>query len=162
LTATGAEVSIDRIQPHLRGINFPHVPAPLRAKEGPMQLAVIVAIVIAIAGVLFAVQNSIPSTVVFFVWRFDGSLGVILLFALALGGLIVALVSTPSTVRASWVIRRQGKEIESLKAANAELRARAAVLEHQPMIGPAIGEPAGHEFIGNQPGFSAYDTEAKI
>ncbi|MBE0626780.1 MAG: DUF1049 domain-containing protein [Burkholderiales bacterium] len=123
-----------------------------------MQLAVIVAIVIAIAGVLFAVQNSIPSTVVFFLWRFDGSLGVILLFALALGALIVALVSTPATVRANWVIRRQGREIDKLKTANAELRARAASLERQ----PATGAPGGREFIDAQPGFSAYDTEAKI
>jgi uncharacterized integral membrane protein len=88
-----------------------------------MQLSVIVAIVIAIAGVLFAVQNTVPATVVFLVWRFDGSLGVIMLLALALGALIVALVSTPATLRSNWLIRRQRKEIDSLKASNAELRA---------------------------------------
>jgi uncharacterized integral membrane protein len=90
-----------------------------------MQLSVIVAIVIAIAGVLFAVQNTVPATVVFLVWRFDGSLGVIMLLALALGALIVALVSTPATLRSNWMIRRQRKEIDSLKATNAELRAAA-------------------------------------
>jgi uncharacterized integral membrane protein len=91
-----------------------------------MQLSVIVAIIIAIAGVLFAVQNTVPATVVFLVWRFDGSLGVIMLLALALGALIVALVSTPATLRSNWTIRRQRKEIDSLKATNAELRAASA------------------------------------
>ncbi|MBK5104467.1 MAG: LapA family protein [Burkholderiales bacterium] len=127
-----------------------------------MQLAVIVAIVLAVAGVLFAVQNSIPSTVVFFLWRFDGSLGVILLFALALGALIVALLSTPATVRANWVIRRQGKEIDNLKTENAELRARTALMERQPATRQAAGGPVVPDFIDVQPGFSAYDPEAKV
>ena len=96
-----------------------------------MQLAVIVAIVLAVAGVAFAMQNSVPATIVFLIWRFDGSLGVILLLALALGGLIVALVSTPGTLRSGWVIKRQSKEIDRLKSANAELGARAATLERQ-------------------------------
>jgi uncharacterized integral membrane protein len=101
-----------------------------------MQLAVIVAIVIAIAGVAFAAQNSVPATVVFLVWRFDGSLGVILLLALALGAVIVALASTPATLRSSWVVSRQRKEIDSLKAANAELRARAADAARPPVAAP--------------------------
>ena len=108
-----------------------------------MQLAVIVAIVIAIAGVAFAMQNSLPATIVFLVWRFDGSLGVILLFALALGALIVALVSTPATLRANWVISRQRKELDSLKAANAELRARAAEAARKPFA--AQSETPGRE-----------------
>lgn len=96
-----------------------------------MQITVILAIIVAIAGVAFAVQNSVPATIVFLIWRFDSSLGVILLLALALGGIVVALVSMPSTLRSGWVIKRQRKEIDSLKTANAELRARAAALEHQ-------------------------------
>lgn len=91
-----------------------------------MQLAIIVAIAIALAGVAFAMQNNVPATVVFLLWRFDGSLGVIVLLALALGALMVALVSTPATLRANWVMSRQRKELDSLKAANAELRAGGA------------------------------------
>lgn len=94
-----------------------------------MQLAVIIAIVIAVAGVLFAVQNGVPTTVVFFIWRFDASLGVLMLLALALGALLVALLSTPAAVRANWLIRRQRKELENLKTANVELRVRAEELE---------------------------------
>jgi uncharacterized integral membrane protein len=104
-----------------------------------MQLAIILAIVIAVAGVAFAVQNSVPATVIFLLWRFDSSLGVILLLTLAVGGLIVALASTPSTLRAGWVNKRQRKEIETLKSTNAELRARLAALERR---SPAPQAPA--------------------
>lgn len=98
-----------------------------------MQLAIILAIIIAVAGVAFAVQNSVPATVVFFLWRFDSSLGVILLLTLALGGLIVALATTPSTLRSGWVSKRRRKEIDALKSTNAELRARLAELERGPL-----------------------------
>ena len=109
-----------------------------------MQLAIILAITIAIAGVAFAMQNSVPATVVFLVWRFDGSLGVIVLLALALGALMVALVSTPATLRANWVLNRQRKEIDGLKSANAELRA---------------GSPAAYKSAAAQSAASARDAE---
>jgi putative membrane protein len=125
------------------GIAVPQFLAPPRAKEISMQLAVIVAIVIAIAGVMFAVQNSVPATVVFFLWRFDGSLGVILLLALALGALIVGLVSTPATLRSSWAAKRQRREIDGLKASIAELRARAAELERRTAGGSGAGAGSG-------------------
>lgn len=131
LTALRRPVSIG---PYTRAFAIPLILAP-RIQGEEVQLSVIIAIVIAIAGVLFAVQNSVPSTIVFFLWRFDGSLGVILLLAAALGGLIVALVSTPTTLRSNWAIRRQQKEIDGLKTANAELRARAAELERRSASG---------------------------
>jgi len=131
-----------------------------------MQLAVIVAIVIAVAGVAFATQNSVPATVVFLFWRFDGSLGVILLLALALGALIVALLSTPATLRANWVIRRQRKEIDSLKTANAEARARAAEVERRSVMGRPgaaadAAAPAGFTGVAAQFGIAGHDAEPK-
>lgn len=125
-----------------------------------MQLSVIVAIVLAVAGVMFAVQNGVPSTVVFFVWRYDGALGVILLLALALGALIVALISTPATLRSQWVIRRQHKEIDNLKTANAELRARAAELERQSVASRA-GAAAVSGSNSAPPGTAARETEPR-
>lgn len=85
-----------------------------------MQLTVIVAIIIAIAGVAFAMQNGVPVTVVFFLWRFDGSLAMVLLIAMALGGIVIALVSTPSTVRRQWTINRQRKRIDELEQLSRE------------------------------------------
>ncbi|MGP1678143.1 MAG: lipopolysaccharide assembly protein LapA domain-containing protein [Burkholderiales bacterium] len=135
-----------------------------------MQLAVIVAIVIAIASVAFAMQNSVPATVVFLFWRFDGSLAMILLLALALGAVVVALVSTPATLRAKWVINGQRREIDSLKAVNAELRARAAERELQSVTGrsgeapdaqPDAGGPAGLKSVAARLGTSRRETEPK-
>jgi len=133
-----------------------------------MQLAIIVAIVIAIAGVAFATQNSVPATVVFLVWRFDGSLGVIVLLALALGALVAALVSTPAALRANWVARRQRKEIDSLKLAHAEAQARAVELERRaasslsatvPAEAPDLPEPVG--FQGTTARFETFERDAE-
>lgn len=89
-----------------------------------MRLAVIIGILVALASVLFAMQNSTPVTVVFLVWRFDGSLAMIILVSIALGALAVALVSIPSALRARWTISRQRRDIEALKETGASPRSR--------------------------------------
>jgi len=135
-----------------------------------MQLTIIVAIVIAIAGVAFAMQNGVPVTVVFLFWRFDGSLAMILLLALAVGAVVMALVSTPATLSSKWAIKRQRKEIDGLKAANAELRARVAELDRgsvegrsgtAPAGGPDAGAPVGLREIAAQFGTTGRDAEPK-
>ncbi len=116
-----------------------------------MQLTVIIGIIIAIAGVAFALQNSVPVTVAFLFWRFDGSLALILLLALALGAVIIALVSTPATLRSRWSANRQRKEIEDLQEANAGLRRRIAELESPPSGGtltPAPRETSASGAVG--------------
>ena len=50
-----------------------------------MQVMIIVAILAAMGRVAFALQNNVPVTVTFLVWRFDSSLAMVLLMALALG-----------------------------------------------------------------------------
>ncbi|MBU1978424.1 MAG: LapA family protein [Gammaproteobacteria bacterium] len=80
-----------------------------------MQLKIIAAIFVAIAGVVFAMQNNVPVTVNFLLWRFDSSLALVLLSALALGAIIVALVTTPATVRLQWQLGRQKRRIEELE-----------------------------------------------
>ena len=111
-----------------------------------MQLTVIVAIVMAIAGVAFAMQNSVTVTVVFLFWRFDGSLAMIVLLSLALGAVVVALVSMPAALRGQWSSDRQRKEIDRLKVENAELRARTAGLGRPSEAGGSsaatVAEPA--------------------
>ncbi|MBI2318336.1 MAG: LapA family protein [Betaproteobacteria bacterium] len=90
-----------------------------------MQLTVIAAIVIGTAGVIFALQNDVAVTVVFFLWRFEGSLALILLLALALGAATVVLVSAPAALRLRWALSRQRRELETLKRAYENLQARA-------------------------------------
>ncbi len=106
-----------------------------------MQLMVIIGIVIAIAGVAFALQNSVPVTVAFMFWSYDGSLAMIVLLALALGAVIIVLVSTPTALRTRWAANRQRKEIESLQQANASLRARIAELESRLPQGVTAAAP---------------------
>jgi len=82
-----------------------------------MRIGLIVGIVIAIAAVAFALQNNVPVTVTFLVWRFDSSLAMVLLLALALGAVAMALVTAPGAVKARWALSRQRKEISELRAA---------------------------------------------
>ena len=80
-----------------------------------MQLLTLVSLLFAACGVIFALQNNVPVTVTFLLWRFDSSLAIVLLLALAIGGLVVALVSTPATLRRQWTIVRQKKRISELE-----------------------------------------------
>jgi len=104
-----------------------------------MQLAILLGLVVVIGAVAFALQNNVPATVTFLVWRFDSSLPVVLLLAVAAGALVVALLSTPSVLRLQWTVARQRRRINELEFANGELKAR--VLQLQPADPPS--ETAG-------------------
>jgi uncharacterized integral membrane protein len=112
-----------------------------------MQLIVILGIVVAIGGVSFALQNTIPVTVTFLVWRFDSSLAMVLLVSLALGALIVALVSTPATVKAQWAASRLRKQLDAAQSANQALEKKVSLLEGrlsalpQPVAQPQMSAP---------------------
>lgn len=106
-----------------------------------MQLLTIVAMLFAATSVMFALQNNVPVTVTFLLWRFDSSLAMVLLIAIALGALIVALVSTPSTVRRQWTISRQGKRIEELEQACRDEKEKFADLKRRTIeVDPAAKE----------------------
>jgi uncharacterized integral membrane protein len=94
-----------------------------------MQLMLIVGIVFAIGAVLFALQNNVPVTVTFALWRFDSTLAVVLLIALGLGALIAALVSTPTVIRGQWGGARLRRQAAGLEAEKARLGQRLAALE---------------------------------
>jgi len=96
-----------------------------------MQFLIIFAILFAIGGVLFALQNNAPVVVSFIAWEFHGSLALVLLLTLALGMIIAALVSAPATVRMKWRIRRQQGHIDRLEKNRSELEARVQDLERR-------------------------------
>jgi uncharacterized integral membrane protein len=89
----------------------------------------ILGIFIAIGGVLFALQNNIPVTVTFLLWRFESSLAVVLLLAVAVGAIVVALLATPTTLRRQWAGAKQKKRIQELEKESEALKARVATLE---------------------------------
>jgi uncharacterized integral membrane protein len=102
-----------------------------------MQLAVLIALLVAIGAVAFALQNNVPVTVTLLVWRFDSALAMVLLLAAALGALVVALLSTPAVLRLQWIVARQKRQIAALEQANNELRAEAAkIAAHAPPGAP--------------------------
>lgn len=104
-----------------------------------MQLMIIAAIAVAIVSVVFALQNTAAVSVHFLLWQFDSTLALVLLLAVATGALIVALLSTPATLRSQWQLARQRRKISELETANATLRARA---ETPPRPGDAGRESA--------------------
>lgn len=80
-----------------------------------MQLILVLGIVVAIGAVVFALQNLAPVTVTLAMWTFEGSLALVLLFALGLGALIAGLLSSPSVIRGQWTIGRQRSRIAELE-----------------------------------------------
>jgi putative membrane protein len=96
-----------------------------------MQLLLILGIVFAIGAVTFALQNNVAVTVVFAFWRYDSSLAVVLLVALALGVLIAGLVSTPSVIKAQWSGARLRRQLASLEDDKASLERRVRELESE-------------------------------
>ena len=88
-----------------------------------MQLQLIAALVIVFLIVTFAVQNSVAVSVMFFLWRVEASLAVVIAACFALGALIGALVTVPTMLRERISIGRMRKQLESLRAENDNLRA---------------------------------------
>ncbi len=81
-----------------------------------MRLFLILALLIAIAAVIFSFQNSIPIMVHVGIWNFEASLALVLLSTLGIGILIGILVSLPSAVRRTMEISKDERYIEQLKA----------------------------------------------
>jgi putative membrane protein len=79
-----------------------------------MQLFLIVALGLAILAVIFALQNAIPVGVTFLVWKFEGSLALVLMLTFALGVLVSLLVSIPAILKRRSAISNQ-KKIEELE-----------------------------------------------
>jgi len=110
-----------------------------------MQLFLILGIVFAIGAVTFALQNSVPVTVVFALWRYDSSLAVVLLVALGLGALIAGLVSTPSVIKGQWAGARLRRQVASLEDDRASLERRVRELESETAQKTPAPAPAAEE-----------------
>lgn len=91
-----------------------------------MQIFLILALLIAILAVIFAVQNVAVVSIGFFAWHLDVSLAVALLVALAAGALIAILVAIPGRVKNSWNKSAQRKKFSSLEAERDSLKAKVA------------------------------------
>ena len=114
-----------------------------------MQLYAIAAIIVAIVSVFFALQNNVPVSVSFLAWRFDSTLAMVLLLALALGASIIALISTPATIKRQWIISRQQRQIRELEAQLAAAKsAGSAMRDVTPAATGTLLDPS--RFVGMQ------------
>jgi len=80
-----------------------------------MQLQLIVAIIVAILAVAFALQNAVPIAVSFLTWKFESSLALVLLITVALGISMSLLVSVPSMIKTRKMISGLRKKIRELE-----------------------------------------------
>lgn len=87
-----------------------------------MQIQRIAALIIVFLIVVFAVQNAVAVSVVFFLWRADASLAVVIATCFGLGILIGALLTVPAMLRERLSISRLRKQVETLRAENDNLR----------------------------------------
>lgn len=87
-----------------------------------MQLQLIAALIIIFLIVIFAVQNAVSVSVVFFLWRIDASLAVVIAACFGLGALIGALVTVPTMLRERISISRLRKQVDMLRIENDDLR----------------------------------------
>ena len=85
-----------------------------------MQIFIILALVIAIIGVIFALQNLATITISFLFWSFHAPLALVLLVTLLAGVLISLLASLPGLVRNKWSFSGQKKKLVALEAERAE------------------------------------------
>lgn len=80
-----------------------------------MPILVIFALVISLLAILFALQNASSIFINFLVWRFYGSLALILLLTLALGVIIGLLVTIPSILKRGWLSSRRKHQLSQLE-----------------------------------------------
>ena len=92
-------------------------------------LYLIVALVIAVLAVVFALQNSMLVTISFFNATVTGSLSLVLLATLAIGVLIGLLVLAPTLLRKTFKSSSQRKRIDALENEVSQHKAKVAELQ---------------------------------
>lgn len=97
-------------------------------------LFLLLALLIAVFAVIFALQNPIHVIVSFLFWQFDQSLALVLLLAVALGVLIGLLTIMPTVIRAKLKTSNQKKRIDLLEKENTDIKAKAEELDKKLQI----------------------------
>jgi putative membrane protein len=96
-----------------------------------MQIFLFFALFIAVLAVVFAVQNTASTIVSFFIWKFNGSLALVLLVSLAAGALISFFFSLPTNIKTRWTIRQQRRKMNELEANLADRQEDLEVLQQK-------------------------------
>lgn len=105
-----------------------------------MQFYLILALLFALLVAVFAIQNTAPVTLIFFAWRFQVSLVVIVLGGLAFGAIIMGLLGFLHHIRLSLEIKKLRSSVNQLEKAKATLEEEKEDLLEQ--LSPAGGTEA--------------------
>jgi putative membrane protein len=98
----------------------------------------IMALLIAVVAVIFALQNTLLITISFFAWKVTGSLSLILLVTLAIGVVVGLLVLAPSAIKNTIQVSGHRKRIGALEKELDEHKAKVVELEKpKPVTSPA-------------------------
>lgn len=96
-----------------------------------MQIFIIIALVIAIIAVIFALQNMTVVTVSFFFWKAHSSLALVLLITLAVGVAISLIASLPGMIRSKLNESSQKKRLIALEGERDRYRQKAEAAEKE-------------------------------
>ncbi len=96
----------------------------------------IVALVIALLAVAFALQNTMPIAISFLAWTAKGSLSLVVLITLVIGIVIGLLVLTPSAIKNSFAVSHHLKRIGTLEKELDEHKAKIAELQKSESAAP--------------------------
>jgi len=102
-----------------------------------MVLLVIIGLIMAIAAVLFALQNTVIITINFGLWQLEQSLAIVLMVTLGLGIIISMLLSLPTILKRGWQNSQQQHKIEELQR---QLKAKNQATLEQEQFGIAQQE----------------------
>ncbi|MCE5393459.1 MAG: LapA family protein [Acidithiobacillus sp.] len=92
---------------------------------------IIFSLFIAALAVIFSLQNNIQSSVHFFNWNFQQSIGIIVLIAFVAGIIASSIFYLPTHIRNHWKLRRHRKQIAELESSLAGEQGRRQFLEKQ-------------------------------
>lgn len=94
-------------------------------------LLLILALIIAVIAVIFALQNTAAVSVSFFIWQFNQSLALVLLLAAFVGVVIGLLTILPGSIKTRWQLAARNKKIDSLEKEIKELKEKLANAEQR-------------------------------
>ena len=113
-----------------------------------ISILLILALLIAIVAVIFALQNTAAVTVSFFVWQFHESLALVLLLTIVVGVLIGIFTIMPGSIRNRWRLANQRKKVDTLEKMLQQEKIRREdavrqleVLKNPPVVTPPVLPP---------------------
>jgi uncharacterized integral membrane protein len=101
----------------------------------------ILALLIAVVAVIFALQNTVTVTIAFFTWEATGSLSLVLLVTLLIGILIGWLFAAPSLLKHTFRASGQRRRIGLLELELEEHKTKLGELKKSTLAAPKPVEP---------------------